>query len=235
MKIIANLKMNFGYDEVKKYISDIKELSNNNNFIICPSNIYTILFLEEGFNVCMQNVSRYASGSHTGDVSASQISSMNIKYSLVGHAEKRHYCNETNDVINMKIKNALDKNISVILCIGETTEDRQNNKVYEVINKQLEECLKDINNIDNIKLAYEPQCSVDAHYKLPNDEIEKVLRYIDNYIFNRYLKHTELFYGGSVNENNLLELKEIDLIDGFLIGSASLESDKLKRIIELSK
>ena len=233
MIIVANLKMNLNYDEVKDYISKIKKLTSLNNFIVCPSNIYALLFLNEGFNVCVQNISRYESGAHTGEVSAKQVSSMNIEYTLLGHAEKRFFCEETNNVVNMKIKNALNNNIKVILCIGETKEEREKNNIKEPLEKELTECLEGISVINNIIIAYEPICSVDSGFVLSNEKIEESIDYIKNFIKNKYNKDIDVLYGGSVNDDNINDLKVIKNVSGFLVGSASLDVNKLLKIKEI--
>ena len=106
--LIGNMKMNLTLSEIKEYINEMKEY---NNFIICPSSLYIPYFMEEGFEVGIQNISEYGQGAYTGEISVTQANSMNIKYSLVGHSERRKNFNETDEIVNKKLRKAVSKKI----------------------------------------------------------------------------------------------------------------------------
>lgn len=229
--LIGNMKMNLTYPEVKNYIDKMK---NYKDFIICPSSLYVSYFIDSGFNVGVQNISEYGQGAYTGEISVSQISSMNIKYSLIGHSERRHKFNETDEIINNKLIKAVSNNIISILCIGETLEERDSSLTKEVIKKQIENDLKNIEEslYENIIIAYEPVWAIGTGRVPSREDIEETVKYIKKIINDNYGFNPKVLYGGSVNENNINDLKEIDNVDGFLVGGACLVPDKFIKIIE---
>ena len=95
--VVANLKMNFTIDEVNEYILKMQQ---NKNYVVCPSSIYIPYFLKENFTVGLQNISEYGMGAYTGEISVNQATSLGIKYTLVGHSERREKFNERDEVIN---------------------------------------------------------------------------------------------------------------------------------------
>src|SRR5574344_2130295 len=114
MIVIGNMKMNLTLDEIKDYI---KKFKKNDNVVICPTSIYIPYFLD--YNVGIQNVSDKVMGAYTGEVSSKQCQSMGIRYTIIGHSERRIYYNEIDEFINEKIRVSLENGLKVILCIGE--------------------------------------------------------------------------------------------------------------------
>ena len=121
--IVGNIKMNMKFGEIPNYISHFKNIKNN-NLIICPSFIYIPYFLDYGFNVGSQNVCIDEDGGYTGEISAKQLHSIGVKYTIIGHSERRGKLKETDVEINKKIKCSLKANLKVILCVGETEEEK---------------------------------------------------------------------------------------------------------------
>ena len=167
-------------------------------------------------------------GAYTGEVSAKQLRSYNVEYCLVGHSERRKYQNETDNEIYEKIIMLLQEHITPILCIGETKEERDNNKVEEVLDKQLNKLLN-INDEykEQIIIAYEPVWSIGTGIIPTNKEIEDTILYI-----KKKLPNNKILYGGSANEENIDTLKQISIIDGYLLGGLSLNIDKLKVFLD---
>ena len=152
-----------------------------------------------------------------------------VKYTILGHSDTRKKYKETNEIIHEKIKKLVKNNICPILCIGE----EENNNVKEVIDKELE-VLKDIK-LDNIMIAYEPVWAIGTG-KIPDTKkLEEILLYIKDKVVLLSGINPILIYGGSVNENTIEKLKHVNLIDGYLIGSASLNINSLETIIEVVK
>lgn len=231
--IIANLKMNMSFDEVKTYIKYLKDSCNLSNLVICPSNIYILYFVSSGFIVGSQDCSSFEVGAHTGDISASQLKSIGAKYCILGHSERKLYHNESNLETNKKLKLALKNDLKVILCIGEDKEESDSNIIFDIIRIKLDECLDGISDISNIIIAYEPSWAIGSMKVLENERIYDVISYIKNYMQNKYSSHIKVLYGGSVNEHNISKLNEINDVDGFLIGKSSFEHSSLKKIIEV--
>ena len=229
--IVGNIKMNMKFGEIPNYISFFKNIKNN-NLIICPSYIYIPYFLNYGFHLGSQNVCTSIEDGYTGEISAPQLHSIGVKYTLVGHSERRIKLKESDIEINKKIKSSLDSHLKVILCVGETEEEKQMLKKDVVLKRQIKNALFAIENIDNIIIAYEPVWSVGTN-KLPSEEeLIKTMTYIKGLIYSMYKKEIKVLYGGSINTKNIDNLKSIKEIDGFLIGSASINPSTFIQIIE---
>lgn len=225
MKIVAaNLKMNLNYEEIKNYVQKIENYDNK-NIIFIPTSIYAPYFLNRGYSVGVQNCYCMDKGAYTGEVSPSQIKSMGIDYVLIGHSERRIYFKEDNDLLNKKIREALKNNLKVIYCIGETEEERNLGKTKEVLKEELMSGLKDID--DEVIIAYEPVWAIGTNVTPTSLEIEDAISYIKS------LYNYPTLYGGSTNDKNIEELNSIKNVDGFLIGGASLDVEKLEKIIKI--
>ena len=219
------------FGEIPNYISHFKNIKNN-NLIICPSFIYIPYFLDYGFNVGSQNVCIDEDGGYTGEISAKQLHSIGVKYTIIGHSERRGKLKETDVEINKKIKCSLKANLKVILCVGETEEEKNLLKKDVIIKRQIRNALFDVEDLSHVIIAYEPVWSVGTN-KLPsNEELKKTILYIKDLIYSMYNKNIKVIYGGSINEKNIDNFKMIKELDGFLIGSASINPTQFIEIIE---
>lgn len=160
---------------------------------------------------------------------------MGAKYVIVGHSERRIYRHEINiDFIN-KINNAVENGLNVIYCIGETLNEKENGRTYEVLEKQISEVLNNVE-IKNIMIAYEPVWAIGTG-KVPEvNEIKENIKFINDIIMENYEEKLDILYGGSVNDTNIGELCTIKGLNGFLVGGASLDPNKVKgMLIEMEK
>ena len=173
------------------------------------------------------------SGAFTGSISSMQIKKLGCKFVILGHSEKRND-GDTNFIINKKIKSALNSKLNVIFCIGETKQEKKRNKTFEVLKKQIFECLKNIKIKNNLLIAYEPVWSIGTGNVLYHDDLKLVINKLKNIVKKKYNKHIKILYGGSVNTKNISELKKVNNIDGFLIGNASRNVNKFIDIIKKS-
>lgn len=228
--IVGNIKMNMKFGEIANYLNYFKNIDSK-NVIICPSYIYIPYFLNYNFEVGSQNVCIEEDGGYTGEVSALQLSSIGVKYTIVGHSERRIKLKETDIDINKKIKSSINANLKVILCIGETLEELNLLKKSVVLKQQIRDALFDIKDISNIIIAYEPVWSIGTNELPDKDELKKTILYIKQLVFDMYNKNIKVIYGGSINEKNILALNEVDVLDGFLIGSASINPNQFIQII----
>lgn len=226
--IIANLKMNLTLDEMIEYKNSIKEPYKN--LIIAPSYIYLDIMKSNNYDVSSQNGYHIDKGAYTGEVSFNQLKNLGIKYSIIGHSERRQKFYETNDIVKEKFISAINNNITPILCIGETKEERLSNRVNEIIKEQLNTIFDNIK-IDKAIIAYEPVWAIGTGLTPTLKEINDVHTYIKE-LLNKYNIKSQVLYGGSVNENNIKEFSKSDSIDGFLIGSASLDPQNLLKMIK---
>lgn len=229
--IVGNIKMNMKFGELANYLEQFKNIKKK-NVVICPSYIYIPYFLNYDFSVGSQNVCAYEDGGYTGEVSAIQLASIGVKYTIIGHSERRIKLNESNEEINKKIKNSLDSKLKVILCIGETLEEFKLLKKDLVLKRQIRDALFNIEDLSNVIIAYEPVWSIGTN-KIPNlEELKYTILYIKELVRSMYKNNVKVIYGGSINEKNIDKLKEIKELDGFLIGSVSINPFKFIEIIE---
>ncbi len=230
--IIGNMKMNLTLNEIRKYID--KTVNHNKEFIICPSSLYAPYFVDAGFNVGIQNISEHGLGSYTGEISVNQILSMGIQYVIIGHSERRELFNETDEIINHKLRKTISNNLTAILCVGETLNDKIQRLTQTKIRTQLLSALKDIdsNYVHNIIIAYEPVWAIGTGNLPTKQEIMDMVDYIKQLINTKYGFIPKVLYGGSTNEKNIEEINTIKGVDGFLIGGSCLIPEKFVKIIE---
>ena len=225
MIVVLNNKSNLDKKEFMEYQNELKKIESSHQLVICPSQIYLNSIDLPTFDLGSQNVSSYHQGAYTGEIYAHQLKSLDVKYCLVGHSERRKYQRETNKDINEKIKRLLEEEITPILCIGETKEQKDSKRTKSVLLSELNECLSGINNNDII-IAYEPIWAIGTGITPTKDEVEDILKEI-----KKVYQKNKLIYGGSLNQENIVEFKTSELIDGYLLGGLSLKPQELKDFI----
>lgn len=230
--LIANLKMNLEYEDILKY-KEIIENSDITNFVLCPSNIYLTTLKSDKYPLCAQNGHYLDSGAFTGEVSFKQLKSIGVKYALIGHSERRHIFNESDDDIRRKLKACIDNDIIPILCVGEHKHDRENGEAEDVINRQLRVALDDIE-LDNLIVAYEPVWAIGTGLIPTFIDIMSMHHYIKEVVKDN-TKNVKVLYGGSVKESNIVDICNIDGVDGVLIGGASNNPDTMLNMYKLVK
>lgn len=233
--IVANLKMDMDATEISEYLKSIIGKIGGSNIIICPSAIYVPYFLKHRFSIGMQNVCEENTGNYTGEISARQVSSLGIKYSLVGHSERRINYYEDNNSISKKINSLFENNMIPILCVGETNEEKNLLKTNKILKSELVTCLSDVNkeNISKIIIAYEPIWAVGSKRIPTMAEIKSTVKYIKELIKKIYDVDIKVIYGGSINSNNIEKIKKIECLDGIMIGSSSTVASEFTKIIEV--
>tara|TARA_B100001093_G_C26596534_1_gene913985 strand:- start:370 stop:948 length:579 start_codon:yes stop_codon:yes gene_type:complete len=179
--------------------------------------------IEIGAQNCHENNSY---GAFTGSINSMMLKNVGAKYVIVGHSENRQL-GENNNLINLKIKSALHSGLKVILCIGETLQERRKKKTNQILTKQIKFGLQRIKNTKNVIIAYEPVWAIGTGMIPKAIELFKTIKFIKS-----KNKKYKVLYGGSVNSQNIQELKSIDNLDGFLVGGASQYSKKFIDIIK---
>ena len=236
MYFVANWKMFGGLSSLKslnKVITFFNNFKHNKHtkIIYCPPS--TLIYpmsrklkttrIEVGAQNCHQNNSY---GAFTGSINSMMLKNVGAKYVIVGHSENRQI-GENNSLINLKIKSALHSDLKVILCIGETLQERRKKKTNKILTKQIKFGLQRIKNTKNVIIAYEPVWAIGTGMIPKAIELFKTIKFI-----KRKNKKYKVLYGGSVNSQNIQELKSIDNLDGFLVGGASQYSKKFIDIIK---
>ena len=243
MIIAANWKMNKNIDEAIKFLSflDDRLINNKAEVIIFPPYIglekLINKFHSSFFSIGAQNVFYEKNGAFTGEVSISMLQHIGVEHVIIGHSERRSIFLEDDKMINKKISSCLASGLKPILCIGETVEQRMKKKTLEVLEAQLRKGFDGIsvNEASNAIIAYEPIWAIGTGQTANNDQIfsthQGIIGILDK-IFSNKKVDLPILYGGSVNDKNAKDLGEIEGVDGFLIGGASLDYATFYKIIE---
>jgi triosephosphate isomerase len=248
-KIIAgNWKMYTTPTEGKKLaeelIAELKgiDLKGNKVIVFPPSlHIQTIASLFAGINntgVGAQNCHYETEGAFTGEISAAMIKDAGGKYVIIGHSERRHYFNEDNTLLAKKVVAALEAGLTPVYCCGETLDERESEKHFEVISIQINEGLFDLapDMIGKVIVAYEPVWAIGTGKTASPDQAQEMHFHIRNLFAGQYgnqiSDHLSILYGGSMKPGNAAELLGQKDIDGGLIGGASLKASDFAAIIK---
>lgn len=236
-KIIAlNHKMNLNYDLVNEYIERINKVKTDNKIIIIPSYLYIETFIKNTkYDIGSQNLSNELNGAFTGEVSSIQLNSIGVKYSLVGHSERRNFFHETDEIINEKTRQCLNHGITPIICVGETLSEHNNDETLVKINNQISHAilgLDDLNEKKEIIIAYEPIYAIGTGKAPEIKEIEIVINHIYEVLSKYDNIDFKILYGGSVNKENIKKILDINKLDGVLIGTISSKIEDIIKIIE---
>ncbi|CDB24210.1 triosephosphate isomerase [Clostridium sp. CAG:557] len=236
--------MNKTVAEVKDFISALKTnlKKHENEIIICTpfTTIPTVTSLAANtqINVGAQNCHFENLGAYTGEISPSMLKELDVKYVILGHSERRDYFFETDELINKKIKSALNVGLKVILCIGETAQERKIGITEEKISIQIKKALYGIEkkNLFDIIIAYEPIWAIGSKKNATKEDANRICGIIRKILAGMYDSNVaedfSILYGGSVNASNARELLSMENIDGGLIGGASLDVEEFLKIIE---
>ena len=246
-KIVAgNWKMNNDLTASISLISEIKNSLIGKNYktkiIICPpfTSLETANALLKGTSISLgaQNMYYEESGAYTGEISAKMLISVGCEFVIIGHSERRTIFKESDETINLKLKAALANNLKPIFCIGETLEERESNKTFDVIRRQLIAGLKELgeSEIQSIIIAYEPVWAIGTGKNATPNQAQEVHKFIRDLLQKEYSTYladnTVIQYGGSVKPENAAELMSQPDIDGALVGGACLKSDSFIKIVE---
>jgi len=249
-KIVAgNWKMNLNYEEGVSLFSEIvnmvkDEVVGNQEVIVCSPFIHlsTVAKLSENVknvNIGSQNIHQAESGAYTGEVSASQVKSVGVEYVILGHSERRAYFGETDSLLAEKTNATLKHNLKPIFCIGETKEERESGKFFDIIKTQLTDGVFHLSKEDFAKvvLAYEPVWAIGTGLTASPEQAQEVHAFIRETVASQYdseiAENTTILYGGSCNPSNAPTLFSQKDIDGGLIGGASLKSRDFLDIVKV--
>jgi triosephosphate isomerase len=182
-----------------------------------------------------QNVADKASGAYTGEVSASMLKEFNCQYALVGHSERRSYYGDTDASVAARFCQAQAEGIIPVLCIGETLEEREQNKTFAVVETQLDAVIEaaGIASFSNAVIAYEPVWAIGTGRTASDEQAQEVHHHIRQYIAAKdqtIADKIQILYGGSAKPDNAKGLFAMPDIDGGLIGGASLDADSFLKI-----
>lgn len=239
--IAGNWKMNTTLSEAIELVSEMRpglDRIDNVEKVICPPfvSLARIKGLIEGSSIKLgaQNIYFEERGAYTGEISPLMLADL-CRFVIVGHSERRHYFNETEEIIDKKVKAALKIGLKPILCIGETLEENEAGKTEEVLAKQLSSPSARIYHSSDLILAYEPVWAIGtgraATGKQANDTIGFIRQHISKQYGKGIAQGVRILYGGSVTAGNIAEFISQPEIDGALVGGASLKADEFLGIV----
>ena len=230
-KMYGNLSSLNTLDKVIKF-SKSKEIKKG-RLIYCPP--YTLInSFSKKFKNCQigiggQNCHENESyGAFTGSVNSRMLKNAGAHFVIIGHSENR-IKGESDKLINLKIKSALKAKLKVIFCIGETLAEKRKRKTQSILSKQIKIGLNNIKNKSNIFIAYEPVWAIGSGIIPKSQDLFRTIEFIKSKFRDKLPK---VLYGGSVNPENITNLKKINNIDGFLIGGASQSAKKFIDIVK---
>jgi len=248
--IIANWKMKLDINEslnlTQEYIKAFSSLSlaGNTEIVICPSEIALTeikkIINDSSIKLGAQNVFWENTGAYTGEVSALTLEEGGCGYVIIGHSERRNYLLENYQMIHQKIKAVLNhSNMTPIVCIGESLKEKEEEKGDYVIVEQLQQSFGGIKLLDNQKVivAYEPIWAIGTGQVIKPQDAENmheiiIATLVDLFGVDIVKNQFKIIYGGSVDGKNADDFKNLDNIDGFLVGGASLKTEEFIKIIK---
>jgi len=245
--IFGNWKMNQTSIEGVNYAESLRDRLRNREDIICGicppfvflKDICTVL---EGsnINVAAQNIHSEKYGAFTGEVSAPMVKESGCSHVLIGHSERRYIFLENDTFINAKIKTALQCELTPVLCVGETLEEREGGKTNEIIKNQIDRGLEgiDAEQARCFIVAYEPVWAIGTGRTAKPQQANDVHKFIRKILTGKYsmdlAENTYILYGGSAKPDNAKDLMVQPEIDGLLVGGASLKLEPFLEIIDAS-
>lgn len=228
----GNFKMNGNIKSIKDIVKNLNDakLDPNAEVVIAPPALYLLLtreHLREGLEVAAQNIFDKPNGAFTGEISAEQLKDSGITWTILGHSERRVILQEDDSFVASKTKAALDAGLGVILCCGESLEQREKGETVSVVTKQLKAVADKVKDWSKIVVAYEPIWAIGTGKVATTEQAQEVhaaiREWLKKEVSSEAAEKTRILYGGSVTEKNSGELAKQPDIDGFLVGGASLK------------
>ena len=243
--VVGNWKMNLQRKESLDLVEKVISLLENYDVEVVLAPSYTYLYKINKIcndlsfvQTASQNISKNKNGAFTGEVSAEMIQSLGVKYTILGHSERREYFNESTQDLQRKVDLAISSDLDVIFCCGESLEQRDSGVHFDYIKSQIEDSLFHLTEeeFSKIVIAYEPIWAIGTGVTASSHQAEEVHAFIRSLIFDKYGENVSvncsILYGGSCNPNNAKDLFSKENIDGGLIGGSSLDANSFIEIIK---
>lgn len=239
--IFANWKMHMTNSEAVKYGLKFRKLvaGVNADIGICPpftalSDLHEVL-RGSGIRLGAQDVFYEEEGAYTSGISPHMLANVGVEYVIIGHSERRNVFGDTYEIVNKKLWMALRHRFKVILCIGEDIKTRKSGKTNRFLRAQLKAAFKDIPDVSDVSIAYEPLWAIGTGKTATPKECEEEHKYIRSVVRKMYgdraAEQMRIIYGGSVKPSNAHELKIQPDNDGALVGGASLDVKSFAQIV----
>lgn len=241
--IAGNWKMNMTPAEAEQLVVELIPLVKDAacDVVVCPPyvDLATVGKLLVGTNIKLgaQNIHWAPKGAFTGEVSADMLLAMGVGYAIVGHSERRQYFGETDETVNKRAKAALEANITPIICVGESLDQRESGVTDTIVSKQTVAAFAGFSAEEVVRsvVAYEPIWAIGTGKTATSEDANTTIKVIRDAIAGVYGKkvadEVRIQYGGSMNAKNASELMAMPEIDGGLIGGASLKSEDFSKVV----
>lgn len=231
--------MNKTSSEALEFAKEINKFEFNKVDVLLAPSFVTLESLRKNLKdeikVAGQNVSQFDDGAYTGEVSTSMLKDIGVDDVIIGHSERREKFLESDEIINAKVKKALEDDLSVILCLGESLEIKEEGREVDFVRVELLNSLDGVEKIEKVTIAYEPIWAIGTGKTCSSADAEKMCREIRNIIDEKYGEVSQkirILYGGSVKPSNAGEILSKENIDGVLVGGASLKANDFIEIIK---
>ena len=241
--IAGNWKMNKTQAEAVALVNELKPLVANAecDVVVCVpfTDINAVVEAAKGSNIKVgaQNVHFAEKGAFTGEISADMLLEAGVEYVIIGHSERRQYFGETDETVNKRTLTALAKGLKPIVCVGESLEERETGKTEEVLRVQIVNGLKDVEDIKQVVIAYEPIWAIGTGKTATALQANETIGFIRSVIAENFCpkcaEKVRIQYGGSMNAKNANELMSMPEIDGGLIGGASLKAEAFSIVVKM--
>lgn len=239
--IFGNWKMYLDYTESLTLAESIRDTVHIPEGTVCAVFPNTLAFVgvrdmlkDTDVALGAQNVSWVPRGAYTGATSTELFRSSGASYALIGHSERRYIFGETDEAVRKKMEACLDAKITPVVCIGETKEDRANMKAEYRVKKQIMKLFEGLTTTEQVIVAYEPVWAIGPGDPCDAEEALRMIVLIKDEIKVYFPGTVFVLYGGSVDEKNTADYVSYGAIDGVLVGSASTDGARFKKIIESS-
>lgn len=246
--IIGNWKMNKTASEGASLVNSLAVRltgEEKTKVVVCPpfTALSAVKEKLEGVTIELgaQNVHYMPSGAYTGEISVDMLKDLGVTHCIVGHSERREYFGETDETVHKKLEVLLDKNITPVLCVGESLAQRQNGEYKEFVEMQIRHALDnlDTRKIEKCVIAYEPIWAIGTGVTATSAEAQDMcefIRYVVKKMFGEdTASNISILYGGSVNLGNVKEIMSEEDIDGVLVGGASLKPEFADMVLSVEK
>jgi triosephosphate isomerase len=246
--IAGNWKMNKTHIEAIRFVEELRNrldpgIYSQRQVVVCPPftalrSVQTVIDAD-GLEIELgaQDVHWEASGAYTGEVSPEMLTALRAKYVIIGHSERREYFEETDEMVNNKLKAAFAHGLTPIMCIGETLREREEGFTNAKVGSQILEGLKGLTTeqVAGMVIAYEPIWAIGTGKTATKEDAQETIHQIREYVgeaFEGAAEDVRIQYGGSVNPGNIDEMMAQPDIDGALVGGASLSPTDFARIVQ---
>ncbi|MDQ0415965.1 triosephosphate isomerase [Croceifilum oryzae] len=242
--IAGNWKMHKTVNEAVQYIETIQsnQLPQDVEAVICAPflTLHTLQDKLAGSSIGLgaQNAHWEKEGAYTGEVSVHMLQDLGVGYVILGHSERRTYFAETCEQVNKKTIAALNAGIIPIVCVGETIQERESGRTFEVVSSQVKKALKGIasNELHKVVLAYEPVWAIGTGRASSANDAEEVIAYIRKTLMSEFgtavAEQIRIQYGGSVKPENIATYMAEPNIDGALVGGAALDPESFSGLVK---